>query len=146
MCQSLAGGRQQRGPPGAQRLPALLESYLLLSPLSLSGVCCGAWQQKVSQGKRSSSKERLQTTREAVHGNSGNASTSPPGQAVSAARFAASERGQSRGSPPLAEPALVSQQPTQKTANARVSLQEYYQAQAAGLSVLTGAAVLPFAR
>lgn len=67
--QSLAGGREQRGPPGAQGLSALLpEAGLLLPPLPFPGVRWGAWQQKVSQGKRGSSKEQMQTMNEAVHG------------------------------------------------------------------------------
>lgn len=150
MHQSLADGREQRGPPGAQGSSALLEASLLVSPLSLPGVRCGAWQQKVSQGKRGSSRERLQTMNEAVHGHAakeiGQRQQKASGEAVSAGPFAAGDRGQRQGPPPLAEPVLVIQQPNEKTANARVLLQQYDEAQATGLSLLNGAAVLLFVK
>lgn len=76
----------------------------------------------------------------------GNATKRSPREAVSAGPFAAGDGDQRKGSPPPAEPVLTIQQPKQKTANARVLLQQYNQVQATGLSLLNGAAVLPFVR
>lgn len=71
----------------------------------------------------------------------GNATKKSPREAVSAGPFAAGDGDQRKGSPPLAEPVLTIQQPKQKTANARVLLQQYDQVQATGLSLLNRAAV-----